>query len=180
MSGSKPHMFLVQLVRRCDIDPFDVRVCAECVCRGVRDTTERPETVTLGTNELIGTDATTAQSNFDTNHPLYRQIATLADVRKATPALYAGSTVGRAFADKPGLFAVSRIDPQTGQEVVLAFNTSNQPITQRVAVEPRSLTFKPLAGQCALAADAPGSLTITLPAFGYAVCAAQETNASSK
>jgi hypothetical protein len=41
MLGSKTYMFFVQLVRRCDIDPFDVRVCAECVCRGVRDTTER-------------------------------------------------------------------------------------------------------------------------------------------
>ena len=131
-------------------------------------------------NALIGTTATTAQSNFDRGHPLYRQIATLAEVRKETPALYAGKTVSRAFADKPGLFAASRFDPKTGQEVVLAFNTSNQPVTQRIAVEPRSLTFKPLAGQCALNADAPGSLTITLPALGYAVCAAQEFDVSSK
>ncbi|MFN9376935.1 MAG: alpha-amylase family glycosyl hydrolase [Novosphingobium sp.] len=131
-------------------------------------------------NDLIGTDATTAQANFDRNHPLYRQIATLTEVRKATPALYAGATVSRAFSDKPGLYAVSRIDPETAQEVVLAFNTSTQPVTQRIAIEPRSLTFKPLAGQCALAADAPGSLTITLPPFGYAVCAAQESNVRSQ
>jgi len=127
-------------------------------------------------NDLIGTDATTAQANFDRNHPLYRQIATLAEVRKVTPALYAGATISRAFTDKPGLYAVSRIDPETAQEVVLAFNTSTQPVTQRIAIEPRSLTFKPLAGQCALSADAPGSLTITLPPLGYAVCAAQESN----
>jgi hypothetical protein len=75
---------------------------------------------------------------------------------------------------------VSRIDPETAQEVVLAFNTSNQPVAQRIAIEPRSLTFKPLAGQCALVADAPGSLTITLPPFGYAVCAAQESNVRSQ
>lgn len=131
-------------------------------------------------NDLIGTDATTAQANFDKSHPLYRQIATLAEVRKATPALYAGATISRAFSDKLGLYAVSRIDPETAQEVVLAFNTSNQPVTQRIVVEPRSLTFKPLAGQCALAADAPGSLTITLPPLGYAVCAAQESNVSAK
>lgn len=127
-------------------------------------------------NDLIGTDATTAQANFDRNHPLYRQIATLAEVRKATPALYAGATISRAFSDKPGLYAVSRIDPETGQEVIVAFNTSTQAVTQRIAIEPRSLTFSPLAGQCALAADAPGSLTITLPPLGYAVCAAKESN----
>jgi len=131
-------------------------------------------------NDLIGTDATTAQANFDRGHPLYRQIATLAEVRKATPALYAGATISRAFSDKPGLYAVSRIDPETGQEVVVAFNTANAPVTQRIAIEPRSLTFSPLAGQCALAADAPGSLTITLPPLGYAVCAAKESNVRSK
>lgn len=131
-------------------------------------------------NDLIGTDVTTAQANFDRGHPLYRQIATLAEVRKATPALYAGATISRAFSDKPGLYAVSRIDPETGQEVVVAFNTSNQPVTQRIAIEPRSLTFSPLAGQCALAADAPGSLTITLPPLGYAVCAAKESNVRPK
>ena len=127
-------------------------------------------------NDLIGTDATTAEANFDRNHPLYRQIATLAEVRKATPALYAGATISRAFSDKPGLYAASRIDPETGQEVIVAFNTSTQAVTQRIAIEPRSLTFRPLAGQCALAADAPGSLTITLPPLGYAVCAAKESN----
>jgi glycosidase len=131
-------------------------------------------------NDLIGTEATTAQSNFDRNHPLYRQIATLAEVRKATPALNAGATISRAFSDKPGLYAVSRIDPETGQEVVVAFNTSTEAVTQRIAIEPRSLTFSPLAGQCALAADAPGSLTITLPPLGYAVCAAKESFVRSK
>ncbi|MCZ8171177.1 MAG: alpha-amylase family glycosyl hydrolase, partial [Brevundimonas sp.] len=131
-------------------------------------------------NDLIGTDATTAQSNFDRNHPLYRQIATLAEVRKATPALYAGATISRAFSDKPGLYAVSRIDPETAQEVVLAFNTANAPVSQRIAIEPRSLTFKPLAGQCALSADAPGSVTITLPPLGYAICAANESNVIRK
>ncbi len=131
-------------------------------------------------NDLIGTDATTAQSNFDRGHPIYRQIATLAEVRKATPALYAGATISRAFADKPGLYAVSRIDPETGQEVVMAFNTSTEAVTRRITIEPRSLTFSPLAGQCALAADAPGSLTITLPPLGYAVCAAKESNVRPK
>ena len=131
-------------------------------------------------NDLIGTDATTAQSNFDKNHPIYRQIATLAEIRKATPALYAGATISRAFSDKPGLYAVSRFDPETDQEVIVAFNTSNAPVTQRIAIEPRSLSFTPLAGQCALAADAPGSLTITLPPLGYAVCAAKESNVRQK
>lgn len=122
---------------------------------------------------LLGTTATTAQANFDPNHPLYRLIATLTDVRKATPALSGGMTRVRAFSDKPGLLAISRFDPVTRQEVVLAFNTSARPITNTVATEPASLAFTALAGQCPLASDAPGTMTITLPAFGFAVCAAK-------
>jgi neopullulanase len=124
-------------------------------------------------NDLIGTDATTAQANFDTRHPLYRLIAELSAVRRATPALTGGLQKVRAFSDKPGLLAISRFDPRTGREVVLVFNTSDKPITNRIAVDPRSLSFATLAGQCSPSAAAPGSLTITLPAFGYAVCAAK-------
>lgn len=124
-------------------------------------------------NDLIGTDATTAQANFDVRHPLYRLIAELSAVRRSTPALTGGLQKIRAFSDKPGLLAISRFDPKTGREVVLVFNTSAGPITNRIAVDPRSLSFSTLAGQCSPNAAAPGSLSITLPAFGFAVCAAK-------
>ena len=125
-------------------------------------------------NKLIGTAATTAQANFDTAHPLYQLIAELAEVRKATPALTFGRTVIRAFSDQPGLLAVSRFDPQTGREVVLAYNTSTRPLSQTAAIEPASMAFTALAGQCPVAANAPGSITITLPPLGFAVCAARD------
>ena len=125
-------------------------------------------------NDLIGTDATTAQSSFDTAHPLYRHIAALVDVRQSTPALQSGLTRIRHFSDKPGLLVVSRFDPKTGREVVLAYNTSAQPVTNTVAIEPASLNFAPLAGQCPVEANAPGSVTVTLPPFGFSVCAAKD------
>ena len=124
-------------------------------------------------NDLIGTDATTAQANFDTAHPLYRLIARLSGLRRATPALTGGLQTVRAFADKPGLLVISRFDPKTGREVVLAFNTSAGPISSIVEVDPRSLSFATLAGQCSPTAAAPGSLSVSLPAFGFAVCAAK-------
>lgn len=124
-------------------------------------------------NDLIGTDATTAQANFDTGHPLYRQIAELSALRRVTPALTSGKTLIRAFSDKPGLLALSRFDPRSGAEVVLAFNTSSVPISARIAIDPLSGSFAALVGQCSPQVDAPGSLSVTLPAFGYAVCAAK-------
>ena len=124
-------------------------------------------------NDLIGTDATTATSNFDTNHPVYRLIATLARVRADTPALRRGRQLVRASGPKPGLFAASRFDPATGKEVLLLFNTSAQPITHNVLVEVNSLTFSALAGQCPTEAAAPGSVRVALAPLSYAVCAAR-------
>ena len=91
----------------------------------------------------------------------------------AHPALTRGRTLVRARGDKPGLFAVSRFDPVTGAEMLLAYNTSAKPLTSAIQVETRSTRFDTLAGACAARATAPGSVTLTIPAFGYAVCAAE-------
>jgi glycosidase len=127
---------------------------------------------TYNDNRLIGTTATTARANFDRSHPVYREIARLARIRTATPALTRGRQLLRAYGDKPGLLAVSRFDPSSGREVLLAFNTSAQAIDLPVEVETRSAAFTALVGPCAARAAAPGSVRVTLPAFGYAVCAA--------
>jgi len=122
---------------------------------------------------LLGTSATTAQSNFDTSHPLYREIAELAHIRTTHAALTRGLQVIRYSSDKPGLFAVSRFDPKSGREMVLLFNTSTKPLRQNVRVETRSREFEVLAGVCPLTAQAPGSIEVEIPALGYSVCYAR-------
>ncbi len=124
-------------------------------------------------NVLIGTTKTTATASFDTAHPVYREIAKLARIRTTTPALTLGRQQLRAWGDAPGLLAVSRFDPTTGREVLLVFNTSAQAIDVPVEVDVRSTNFIALANTCAPQANAPGSVRVTLPPFGYAVCAAQ-------
>jgi glycosidase len=128
---------------------------------------------TYNEDKLLGTEATTAQSNFDINHPLYREIARLAGIRTSHAALTRGRQVVRYAQDKPGLFAVSRFDPATGREILLLFNTSTDSVEQNVAVEASSATFESLAGTCAANASAPGSVRVSLPALGYAVCNAR-------
>jgi glycosidase len=124
-------------------------------------------------NRLLGTTKTTATESFGETNPLFREIAELAKVRVTHPALTRGRTVIRSRSETPGLLAVSRFDPTTGAETLLVFNTSAKPITQAVQVETGSTRFTTLAGSCAPRAAAPGSVTLTLPAFGYAVCAAE-------
>ena len=123
-------------------------------------------------NKLVSTSATTATANFTPGHPLYRQIAQLAKLRTATPALTRGRQVLRAREETPGLLAISRFDPTTNAEVLLLFNSSTAPITRNVQVETGSTRLRALAGRCGRV-TAPGAIRVDLPALGYAVCAAE-------
>lgn len=122
---------------------------------------------------LLGTTRTTADSNFDESHPLFREIAALARIRTASMALRRGRTVMRQYGDTPGLLALSRFDPDTGRETLLLFNTSASPVSGQVEVDVRSTAFRTLTGPCPTSAAAPGSVSVTLPPFGYAACEAQ-------
>ncbi|MFM9979035.1 MAG: alpha-amylase family glycosyl hydrolase [Sphingomonadaceae bacterium] len=123
-------------------------------------------------NRLVGTSATHAQPNFTLDHPLYTEIAKLAKLRQSEPALTRGRQLLRARSPKPGLFAVSRFDPNSGREVVLAFNTGTTALDVNVEIDIKSLDFRTLAGQCAAKASAPATLRLSLPPLSYAVCAA--------
>jgi neopullulanase len=126
-------------------------------------------------NRLLGTDATTARDNFDSNHPLFKAIAGLSSMRREHAALRRGQQVLRNFGDTPGLFAVSRIDPQTRREIVIAFNTSTLPLQMNVEIDPRTTALASLHGLCPAKPAAPGSYRVTLDALDYVVCAAQES-----
>ncbi|MFN4113149.1 MAG: alpha-amylase family glycosyl hydrolase [Sphingomonadaceae bacterium] len=121
-------------------------------------------------NLLIGTSATTADENFDRTHRLYRLIAELAAVRKAHPALARGRQITRSYDLKPGLYSVSRFDPATGTEYLLAFNTSGEPIVRRSTISYDARMLDTLHGTCPATVSAPGSVELSLPAFGWALC----------
>ena len=124
-------------------------------------------------NSLVGTKATTAVSNFDMTHPLYQEIAALAALRSAHPALRRGKQLVRNAANQPGLFALSRIDAASGEEVLAVFNTSTKPLKANVEVDPRSTVFEALRGACPMAPVAPGQLVVTLAPLDYMICRAK-------
>ncbi|EGD58226.1 alpha amylase, catalytic region [Novosphingobium nitrogenifigens DSM 19370] len=123
--------------------------------------------------KLIGTTTTTATPHFATDHPIFRAIADLARIRRETPALRTGTQIIRARSTVPGIFAVSRIDPTDGHEVLIAYNTEKRSLSAAVEVDARSRSFHALAGPCPAKADAPGSVRLTLPALGYVICEAE-------
>jgi glycosidase len=137
-----------------------------------RETLFASKVAVYNDNKLVGTSATTAQSNFDQTHPIYRAMAKLSALRLGTPALTRGKQIIRNYEEKPGLFAVSRIDPTTDREVLIAFNTSTAPITRNVEVSVGSVNFQSLHGACGAKASAPGSYSVTIAPLDFIVCAA--------
>ena len=131
-------------------------------------------TASYNVNTLLGTDATTATSNFDTAHPLYQLIADFSAIRRAHPALTRGRQVVRHYGQEAGIFAASRFDPADGREYLMVFNTADKPMSANVTLGYDARSFETLAGACPSAPSAPGSAAFTLPAFGWAVCRVAE------
>ncbi|GAA4027906.1 alpha-amylase family glycosyl hydrolase [Sphingomonas rosea] len=119
---------------------------------------------------LLGTTRTTATENFDPQHPLYKLIAELSAIRRGSEALRMGDTRILATEDKPGLLAFSRT--ATSEQVIVAANTSASEITRNIAVPTDITSLARLTGACPVRPIAPGTVQVTLPAFGYAVCRA--------
>lgn len=72
----------------------------------------------------LGTSQTPAADNFDTNHVLYRDFRTFADIYKQHQGLRYGEHA-TVFADeKPGIFAFTRTLFDTDEEYFMVFNTS--------------------------------------------------------
>jgi len=109
--------------------------------------------------------------NFDLNHPIARAIAKLSALRRAHTALRSGQQIVRNYADSPGLFAVSRLDPVTGREIAIAFNTSLQPLATTIEVAAGSRRFSALYGRCESEIAAPGSYRVVLAPLDFIVCA---------
>ena len=127
----------------------------------------RPKFVDCGSWQ----DLPTRTFGLDTAHPLYRLISELSRLRLSNPALKHGLTTIRGFDHEgPGLLAVERVDPETRQRVLIAFNTSGESIIRNIEVDYRARGLVSLSGTCPASVAAPGSVQLDLPPFGWAVC----------
>ncbi len=119
---------------------------------------------------LIGTDATTADENFDTDHPIYRAVAELAAIRSAHPVLRRGEQRVRHADLDAGVLAVSRINPETGEEYLVAFNAEDGAQDLNVIVDGAARRFEAVAGECAPEPNAAASYPVSIPARGFVIC----------
>jgi glycosidase len=73
-------------------------------------------------NIRIGTKRTTADSNFDQNHPIYKAIRTLSKLRSDHRSFRRGAQIHRCSSGSPAVYAFSRIDPEERVEYIVALN----------------------------------------------------------
>src|SRR5215207_4280881 len=94
-------------------------------------------------DDLLGTTATHAQSNFVPSHPLYQAINNLAQVTTAHPALRNGTHQHR-YAEEggAGIYAFTRIDRGDQREYVVALNNSEAPKTAAIPTYIDKRTFE--------------------------------------
>ncbi|MCO5186535.1 MAG: pullulanase-type alpha-1,6-glucosidase [Anaerolineae bacterium] len=118
-------------------------------------------------NDLIGTDATTADDNFDETHPIFTTLADYADVRDAHVALQRGAQIHRYSTGSAGVYAFSRIDRDERVEYLVVLNNANSEQTASFDTYSADTAFTQLyPGGAGLVSDSDGAVTVTIPAFG--------------
>jgi glycosidase len=121
-------------------------------------------------NRLIGSKATTAADNFDREHPLYRAIAAMAQVRRDYPGLARGGQIVRLAGKKAGLFAFSRIDRSRNEEFLVVVNNRTEADKGTVEVSAGSAIWNRLIGEGDATLRAHrGRVRVALPGLSYAV-----------
>ena len=123
-------------------------------------------------NDLVATDKTTADDNFDPSHPLYKAIRKMARLYHEHEALRRGRQVLRLTEKDGGLIAFSRILPGRGEYLVV-INSRAEARKVNVEVAPQSQHFESIFGACANEVSARGSYPVAIEGFGIRICHAQ-------
>ena len=117
-------------------------------------------------NNLIGTTQTTADDNFNQQHPLFKAIAQLSKLRKNHEGLRRGEYNDLFFAENTGMFAFSRTVKGADQAYIIVFNSEKTP--QTIEFNSPYKHLSPLVAAEQLEQQ-NGKLTVTLKGLSYSV-----------
>ncbi|WP_420747137.1 pullulanase-type alpha-1,6-glucosidase [Ornithinimicrobium sp. Y1847] len=97
-------------------------------------------------NEPLIAAPSGSRDRYDTEHPLYQQIATLGALVQEHPALAGGAQIHRYASDRAGVFAFSRIDARELIEYVVVANNSTSAQTVSIPTYSERTQFRGLYG----------------------------------
>ena len=127
-------------------------------------------------DDLLGTDRTHAQENFNPAHPLYRAIGDLARLTQRHDALRDGAQIHRVSSAASGVYAFSRLDRGHPHEYVVALNNSETAATATIPTYMSRGWFDRVygSGPGALRSGSGGRLSLTVPALSAVVYRAED------
>lgn len=132
---------------------------------GARENMDPSLVSSYNDNDLIGTELSTANDNFDQGHPIYQKLATLAEVRSAHKTLSHGHQHNRLADDDKRIFAFSRVDHEDMHEYLAVFNFDTQ--TQVVSINADAASYENVLGHKAI--QKSNTLHFELPSLSYSL-----------
>ncbi|MBV1909554.1 MAG: hypothetical protein KUG78_09555, partial [Kangiellaceae bacterium] len=122
--------------------------------------------ISYNDNDLMGTEKTTADENFDTHHPIYKAIAKFSQLRSDHQTLRRGHYQDRFYQDGNPMFAFSRVDPMTAQDYLVIFNSGET--AQSITLDSTGITYQPVVANGDL--DTKNTrVIVSLPRLSFAV-----------
>ena len=115
---------------------------------------------------MVGGAPTGSRDRFGTNGVVFRDIASLSQLRASHRALQDGAQITRFASDAAGIFAVSRIDAGEQIEYLVVANNSDTTKTATFATYTPNGKFRSIyGGGDNLSVGAEGQVTVSVPAM---------------
>jgi glycosidase len=120
-------------------------------------------------NDLLGTRQTTADSNFDTGHPLYQYFKQLGTIYRQHPTLRHGDQHVRYADEKEGIIAWSRVDPKERTEYLVVFNNAGVEKRASIPVFSGETSWSHIIGSGGVSTSEPAAVSVIVPALDFVV-----------
>ncbi|MBT8135716.1 MAG: CHRD domain-containing protein [Gammaproteobacteria bacterium] len=139
--------------------------------QGAREDMLASQVASYNDNNLIGTDATTADENFDQFHPLYQRFRRYAEIYRQHSTLRRGLQVERLSRPQAGLYAVSRVEPEDGREYLVVFNSAAFTDSAGITTDTPGATWYSVwpPAQPPLSSDAQGVVSVAVPGREFVI-----------
>jgi hypothetical protein len=127
---------------------------------------------TYNDNQLIGTSATTADANYDQQHPIYKHLSKIAKIYREHPVLRSGIQIERyAETEGAGLYVINRVDPKTGETYLVAMNNASD--AQSLTLETQFKKYDVVYGGKRAGKVRSGELQLQVGALDFVVLKAK-------
>ena len=135
--------------------------------QGSRQNMEPSKVASFNDDDLLATDNTTADDNFDEGHLFYQSFANYADIYYQHIALRQGTQKVIYSQNTPGLFAFTR--EHQGERILVVANTSEQAINQSVELTGKLSAIYAQQSELNTFQQQDGNVTLTMPSLSFAI-----------